>query len=81
VPHSLKTHVPGPMAGYDQEVLYDQKFSLADWQPGDGVDFQVPGVEPEVPMSEVPMENFDPSTLDIQQILGMVNNGGTNMEM
>ena len=62
-------------------MLYDQKFSLADWQQGDGVDFQVQGVEGEVPMGEVPMENFDPSTLDIQQILGMVNNGGTNMEM
>ena len=58
-------------------MLYDQKFSLADWQQGDGVDFQ----GGEVPMGEVPMENFDPSTLDIQQILGMVNNGGTNMEM
>ena len=66
-------------------MLYDQKFCitspLADWQQGDGVDFQVQGVEGEVPMGEVPMENFDPSTLDIQQILGMVNNGGTNMEM
>ena len=61
-------------------MSYDQKFCitspLADWQQGDGVDFQG-----EVPMGEVPMENFDPSTLDIQQILGMVNNGGTNMEM
>ena len=59
--------------------VYDQKFCItADWQQGDGgVDFQVPGME-EVPMGE---ENFDPSTLDIQQILGMVNNGGTNMEM
>ena len=66
-------------------MLYDQKFCitspLAEWQQGDGVDFQVQGVEGEVPMGEVPMENFDPSTLDIQQILGMVNNGGTNMEM
>ena len=59
-------------------MLYDQKFPLADWQPGDGVDYQVPGVDVEVPMGD---ENFDPSTLDIQQILGMVNNGGTNMEM
>ena len=61
--------------------VYDQKFCitspLADWQQGEGVDFQVPGME-EVPMGE---ENFDPSTLDIQQILGMVNNGGSNMEM
>ena len=66
-------------------MSYDQKFCitspLAEWQQGDGVDFQVQGVEGEVPMGEVPMENFDPSTLDIQQILGMVNNGGTNMEM
>ena len=59
-------------------MLYDQKFPLADWQQGDGVDFQVPGADVEVPMGT---DNFDPSTLDIQQILGMVNNGGTNMEM
>lgn len=62
---------------YDQKFCITSPHPLADWQQGEGVDFQVPGME-EVPMGE---ENFDPSTLDIQQILGMVNNGGTNMEM